>query len=420
MFQKLESLTMCLLTPSPTALKMFCEAMPHITKLNLSLWGYPETYDYKNSYDDVMRAIAANMPHLMHLRISYCTVRPEAIEYLLPTEDNALGGCPELVELNLYGIICVDVKLLKKILLALPKLKFLAHELVVNALVDLTEEEMGVDTARSLDSLVSWIGLKQSKSLPSLRYEILSKSPVFQRLKNNIADVCITINEREQNESALVADILLSLTKLRSVKLWYISEASKHFLPLLESIGDRLQELSLYDISSSLCVDDIVRTCPKLAWLIMGHYQEDNLLPRNDINLHYDQIEKPIKQPVLNCLTLLCLKDIGEQMCSADMLIALLQSPNLNDIRLEHLEAMSDDVMFNVLSSPGCAALSKVSEFVVYDCPLITEAPFVQWLPRENCSLQRMRFYNCEKIDCEILVSVAKKCPRAVIIEGTK
>ena len=412
----MERLRLGLLTPSPTALERFCEAMPHITNLYLSLGHQPKGYNENNSYDGVLRAIAGNMPHLKLLNISFCTVEPRAIEYLLPTEENALGGCPELVELYLYGIICVDVKLLKKILLALPKLRYLKHELLVNALADLTEEEMGVDTARSLYCLSSWIDQEQFKNLPSVRYEILSKSPVFQRLKNNITTACVTINEQEHNESALVADVLLSLSNLRSIQLGYISEASKHFLPVLESIGDRLQELSLYDSSSSLCVDDIMRACPNIEWLTIVHRSANNALS--------SQIKKPSKLPVLSRLKLLCLKNISGQMCSVDMLIALLQSPNLNHIRLEHLEAMSDDVMFNVLSSPGCAVLSKVSEFLVNSCPMITAEPFVQWLNREDCPLQclsspqplRLRFYNCEKIDCKILVSVAEKCPRALII----
>ena len=413
MFQKLERLTLRLLTPLPTALERFCWAMPHITKLNLSLWGHPETY-HKNSYDGVLRAIAGNMPHLKYLDISCCIVKHKAIKYLLPTEDNTLGGCPKLVELNLSCILSVDVKLLKKILLALPKLRFLGHELLVYALVNLTEEEMDVDTARSLYCLSSWIDAKQFTNLPSGPYNILSQSPVFQRLKNNITTAGIAINEREQNETAIVADVLMSLTKLSSIQLWYISEANKYFLPVLESMGDRLKHLSLYDISDSLCVDDIMRTCPNLARLIITHRQQDDASPRNGINLHNNQIEKSSKQPVLNCLTLLCLRNIGKQMCSADMLIALLQSHNLIHIRLEYLEAMSDDVMFNVLSSPGCAALSKVSEFFVNRCPLITEAPFVQWLKRENCSLQHIehvRSSNCENVDCEILALLLRKAP---------
>ena len=295
-------------------------------------------------------------------------------------------------------------------------MRFLGHQLLVNALVDLTEEEMGVDTARSLTFLDSWIGLKHVENFPSVHFHVLVKSPVFQRLINNITTVHITINEQKQNESAQVASVLLSLTKLRCLKLGKVPEASKHFLPVLESIGDRLQHLTLLTTSGSISVDDIMRTCSKLSDLKLYCCQEDDAPPGNGINLHYDQIGKPRKQPVLDYLTRLCLGNIGKQVCSADMLMTLLQSPNLKTILLFNLEALSDGVMISVLSSPRCAALSKVTQFTVIACRYITAAPLVHWLATENCSLGQLRFIVCEKIDCKILEDAAKKFPRTLIL----
>ena len=92
--------------------------MPHITKLSLT-----EAH-YDDKYDGLLRAIATNLHQLKYLDISDSDVDPKAIEYLLPTQDNALGGCPELVHLDLMGVEDVDVELLKKIILALPKYSF--------------------------------------------------------------------------------------------------------------------------------------------------------------------------------------------------------------------------------------------------------------------------------------------------------
>ena len=389
-----------------------------MTKLDMSLQHHPKGYRNNHIYDGVLRAIAANMPHLKCLDISYCIVEPEAIEHLLPTEDNTLGGCPELVELNLNGILRVDADLLKKIILVLPKLKVLSNELLVHALVDLTDDEMDVDTARSLYIVDLFVDPKHFEHLSPVRFDSLAKSPVFQRLRNNITHVYIATDKGEQNRSAFIASVLMSLTKLRYLQLWGISETHKLFLPVFKSIGDRLQYLSLYNTFESISVQDITRTCPKLTRLKLKRCQEDDASPRNGINLHSDQIEKPRKQPVLHCLTSIYLGKMGEQVCSADVLIALLLSPNLNHIRLEYLEALSDDVMFKVLSSPGRAALSNVTEFIVYDCLLITEAPFVEWLDRENCSLQRLRFSKCENVDCKTLSVAVEKYPRAVNING--
>ena len=108
--------------------------MPHITKLTLT------EAKYDDKCDGLLKAIAYNLHHMKYLDISDSEVDAKAIEYLLPSDDNALGGCPELVHLDLCSVQNVDVELLKRILLALPKLRFLKHELLVNALGDLTEE----------------------------------------------------------------------------------------------------------------------------------------------------------------------------------------------------------------------------------------------------------------------------------------
>ena len=154
-FQKLKRLTLRLLTPSPSALERFCEAMPHITKLNLSLEHHPKGYSNNNCYDGVLRAIGANMHYLKCLDISYCIVEPKAIEYLLPTEDNTLGGCPELVHLNLNGIIGVDVEWLKKIIPELPKLTYIIHKSFKDALINLAGEGLGLDTTRLTNFLMA-------------------------------------------------------------------------------------------------------------------------------------------------------------------------------------------------------------------------------------------------------------------------
>ena len=405
----MECLILRSLIPSPTALQRFCHTMKHITEL------YVYSIDDKNNYDGMLRAIAANMPDLKSLNIPNCTVEVKAIECLLPTEDNALGGCPDLVELNLSDIINGDVTLMKKIILALPKLRSLIHDLFVDALMALTEDEMGVDTARSLDSLFVPERFEVS---PSIRYDILVRSPVFQRLINNITKIDIVIGEQEERECALIADVLISMKKLRRLTLWGTSEARKHFLPVLESIRDQLQDLVLHEISRSLSLHDVMRTCPRLVNLQLCHSQEDESALENVFSIHDDQIEKPSKMPVLQCLTRVHIETMDKQICSADMLMALLQSPKLNNIHLSYLGAMSDDVMFNVLSSP--AALSNVTQFSVYFCPLLTAAPFVHWIDRENCSLKDFSFSKHDNIDYKILRDVAERCPRALIIDETE
>ena len=409
-FQKLKSLTLNSLNASLTALETFCAAMPRITKMDLS---YAKRED---KYDRVLMAIAANMHHLKSLNISYCTVdHPKAIEHLLPTEDNTLGGCPDLVELDLCYVGNVHAELLKKIILALPKLRSLKHELLVDALADLTEEEMGEDTARCLNSLnVNLLGNRRSY----ISCDIMAKSPVFQRLRHNITTVDIreAINIAEQRESSLSADVLMSLPNLENITLRWTSEAHRRVLTLLESSGDRVKYLRLQFISGNLSVQDIMKACRNLVELSLTYRRFIGNSQRSG-NKQHDQLQWKSKLPVLHCLTEIYLRDMDEERCSEEMLLALLQSPNLSKITLEKLEVMSDDVMFNVLSSRDCNALSNVKELTVKQCPLITEAPLVHWISRENCSLQYICFYKCKKINHERLRAGAEKYPKPLMIE---
>ena len=388
--------------------------MPHMTKLILP------SADLK---DGVLRAIATNMHHLKHLDITDCKVEPKSIEHLLPTEINALGGCPELVELNLSYIISVDVKLLKKIILALPKLRRLKHDLIINALGGLTEEEMGADTARCLNTIYARHVFNISNdSRIFIRYDILAKSPVFQRLNNNITvvDIEVPLGRQAHRRFASLADVLMCLPKLKWMTLCNISEVGGQVVSLMESIGNRLENLELFGISSNPSVHDIMRTCRnvveiKLCCNLCCEVVDESL--NNSNNLHQDQAEELSKLPVLNYLTEISLTYLNKNVCSAKMLIALMQSPGLKYICLNNVEVMSDDVMKNVLSSGCCRALSKVTDFTVNECPLITAPSFVHWLTRENCSLQYISFCKCEKVDYKVIRVCAEKYPRALIIE---
>ena len=367
----MKSLTWEPLTTSPTSLENLFPAIPHITKLTIT----------KAKYDDkfvgLLRAIAANLHQLTYLDLSYSEVDTNAIENLLATENNALGGCPELVHLDLLGADDVDVELLKKIILALPKLRFLEHGLMVNALGNLTEEDMGEDTARHLKNLCArnWYS--------PVRFDRLAKSPTFERFKNNITTVNIVAPIAEgQQKSALLADVLIWLPNLTSVTLCDISKSHHHVSSLLESIGDRLEYLKFCYLSGNLSIQDIMRICKNLIRLFLDDY-----LLINDNNRHLEETKELSKLPVLNYLTEIHLYSINKDVCSADMLIALLQSPNLKAIYLFNVEVVSDDVMFNVLSSGCSTALSKVTKFAV-GSPLLTAEPLVQWLATKNCSLE--------------------------------
>ena len=203
------------------------------------------------------------------------------------------------------------------------------------------------------------------------------------------------------------------------MKLSGISEAHEHVLPLLDTIGDRLVLVELFDLSGYLSVQDIMRTCTNVVELELCYRHFKNGALKNDSNklVQQNQIESTSKMPVLHCLTKVILEHMNKEICSSDMLIALLQSPNLKNVLLGDLEAMTDDVMWTVLSSSDCAGLSKVTRFSVSHCSLITEALLVHWINREDCPLQYIIFSNCPGINCNVLKAAAKKCHKALRIE---
>ena len=186
-------------------------------------------------------------------------------------------------------------------------------------------------------------------------------------------------------------------------------------LPLLESIGGRVEYLGLVCSTGNLSVQDIMRTCRNLVKLSLTYIRNDSRESVNDMD--HDQVKRPDIQPVLNYLTEIDLKHLGEVVCSAEMLIALLQSPHLRIVYLYRLKAMCDDGIFNALSSRGYTALSKITKFSIKQCPLIGAAPFVYWLSRDNCSLQHLCISICKKMNYETLKDAAEKYTKTLMIE---
>ena len=293
-------------------------------------------------------------------------------------------------------------------------MRSLRHELFVNALGELTEEEMGVDTARCLNGLYGADVYRLSDNDYFLmRYHILIKSPVFQRLKNITT---VDIQVKKHKEAKLLADVLTLLPNVKHLELCGVLDTKYQALPLLESIGDRLVSLSLDQLSGNLSIRDVMRTCPNLVKLTLCNlrYLRDNPLNK-DSSIHHDQADQHSNLPVLNYLDNICLQGLDGGVCRSDVLVALLQSPNLNKITLVDLGALSDDVMWDVLSSPGCDALTKVKELTMRSA-LITAEPLVLWISSENCSLQYMEFCGCEKMDYDVIRAAAESYPEALII----
>ena len=378
--------------PVPNTLLVdLCVTMKHVKELNLV-----ERLSY-NGCDEVLRAISANMPKLQELNIAHCSGSLSAIQCLLPTAENPQSGCPDLQILNLLHVPGVTVELLKKIIICLPKLRYLKNRLMVKALLEITDEELGMNSGRCMEHL--YLNLPDKRKDSSVQSHILQNAPVF-------AEECnVTRVDMFELNCSIVStkDSLMPLKKLNSITFDNMSRKSRdEFMSLLESKGDCLGYLRLTDSYRIVSLCDIAKTCPKLEKLMVTYCgpdaESDSVSERND-------------RPILPCLKKINLYDVTKAMCSSETLISLLLGPQLEEISLSGVHAMSNDVMFKVLSSSR-ASLSKVKYFQLSGCPAITAAPFVQLLSKDNIALEDLHINYCNMVDQDVLHAAVEKCPQ--------
>ena len=384
---------------SHTLLVDLCETMTHMKELNLSdLLGHPWG-------DKVLRAISVSMPQLQNLNIAYSEVSLSALECLLPTEEIPRSGCPDLQVLNLMGV-STTVEFLKKIIIRLPKLRSLKHKLMVDVLVEITDDELGMNSGRCLENLYLDVPKKQKD--PSSQCLILENAPVFA-VECNVTQIDI-VYDIKSIVSTKVS--LLPLKKLNSISFHRVSKSRDGLMSLLESKGDCLEYVRLTKSNESVSLYDIIRTCPKLKNLMVSYPMISYFNTESDSAADpQNQKEEQIDRCVLPCLKKIALFHVTKDMCSSETLISLLLSPQLEEISLSVVQAMSNDVMFKVMSSSR-AALSKVKHFALTSCSAITAAPFVQWLSMDKIALDDLHFRYCEMEDEDVLHAAVKNYPR--------
>ena len=375
----------------------FTIAMPHLTHLNLS-----SVLRY-NNYSDVLRAISTQMPQLTWLDISNSDdVHPDDIEYLLPIE-GCQRGCPKLVYLNINNNVLVNIELLKKIILYLPRLQYLKHSLLMKTLEGLTEQEMGVETARCLRYI------QNSKLIDEpIDYTLFLRGPVLPRLCN-ITEVDILVTEQSDH---YIKELLMPLKKIKIMSLDGMSQSREHLLPVLESNGGCLEHLRLHDVSGNLNLNDIIRTCPRLEKLIMQCSSVDESARLKIETSEVDHVLTCLRKVYLQC---------SDSLCSEATLLSVLKSSSLEEIFLLNIDAVSDAVIFNYLSYLcGCyVRSSKVKKFFSYSCQSITEAPFVSWLAMKECMLEYLYLEDCSMINGSVLKNAVEKYPKFLSLFAT-
>ena len=251
---------------------------------------------------------------------------------------------------------------------------------------------MGGDTTRCLRHLCTE---ERRRYKHRNNFDRLLRTPATQGI-SNITSLMVT-----EQSMPFIIDIVMRLPRLNTLILYGVSKSYKSLLPLLESFGDRLQDLTLLVISGDMNVGDIIRTCPMLQKLVIDCSSED-------------RVETYHGDHVLHYLETIILSYTNEQLCSKEILESILQSPNLREINLDNIDALSDDVLFKVLACLrwGCTPFSKVVNFSLINCAKITAEPIIHWLSIDSCVLKYINISNCPAIKIDELNTAAEKYPK--------
>ena len=357
--------------------------------------------------DEVLRTIAVSMPQLQQLDLRDCSGSLSAFEYLLPSEDLGRRGCPDLQILNFRRYDDITIKLLKNILFCLPKLRILGHKLMVDVLAEVTDEELGLKSGRCLEIL--------TVNTHVMGCSILQNAPIFA-LDCNITQVDITIT---LSSNKAVLDLLMPFQNLKSISILGMEKSCEGIMSVLESKGHRLETLHLKEVHTCVTPCDIIRTCPMVEELTLNYvYYKGNSESEADHEYQKNLHEDGSVLPYLKNLTLM---NVSKELCSSDTLISLLLGPQLEKICLGNVQAMSNDVMFRVLSCSS-ASLSKVKSFTLDRCPVVTAAPFVQWLNKEKIMLEDLHIKFCGIDGEDVLHAAVEKYPQplnVIVISDT-
>ena len=363
-----------------------------------------------SSYDEVLMAISTGMPHLVTLDIIGANVSSSAIRCLLPTKGLFRRGCPELEAIDMRGVKCIDVGMLKDFILGLPKLEVLLHLLMAHVLAEITDKEARASlrclTTFSFPSLLHG-DFSHISTNTKLRYDILQKAPEFAMSCN----IWIVDIDLKGHTDISLTDLLMPLTKLETINLYNLSNFhNKDLLIVLGSKGHQLKDLHLEDVIETISLHDIVRTCPSLCKFTLKY-----ACSVASVDDQKEQLEEPSDIPYLSNLEELTLANLSQKKCSSILLMAFLVSSYLEKIKLTSVEVSSNTHLFNIhqARSPSRSnSFTSLRSFHVEDCPKITAAPFVRLLAMDDTKLDELHIEDCDMDDEDVLHEAVENYPR--------
>lgn len=237
-----------------------------------------------------LKIIGTKCPKLRYLDLSFIIgLLSDHFLHLIPSEENA--GCPALETLNIFDCGICD-KVVKQLVLKLPKLTELGYKEIGRVLKNLLKENVKI---RLKFTHLNCLGEKTRKtSIPSLRCNKV--------VANAISEICPSVTHLKVRVQDADVEALTNLENLNSVEFLYnVGKATSPFVHTNNFFAVRGQNLTsvaliCYSISM-IHVNSLGKDCPNLTSLwLRSHYFNvfrgcHDELPK-DLSMAHDYFKK--------------------------------------------------------------------------------------------------------------------------------
>ncbi|KAH0630462.1 hypothetical protein JD844_013503 [Phrynosoma platyrhinos] len=388
------------------------KSLPHLTRLNLS----------KTQCNiEVLTAVGSCCFGLRELDLSTCEdVTPESLLHLVYNPVDRALCCQELETLRVCNLMPSSyvhelVWALAFVLLALPRLKHLIHDSIVDAVCLLYHQHFdSVQIVPEFPSLAQLaIGRMSNTNENNSRVSLALREiyaldeyswPVACTVCPHLEEVSMFIRDGPNwGQNFLSCGSLVHLTincmgRRDLQELW----------PVTKNLGAQLHSLTVegFSLKDELSLYTLLDHCQNLKKLRVNFFsslQGDHVQVRNGDALNFDVSLPPLKFPQLSSFYLMHsnmenpLPAQHAKVLEISLAFLLKYSPQLENLDLIGL-TLSLDEMFQMVLVTDEAALQRLKKLslIQVDVSMYT----IDLLLSSNNQLNYLRMYNCSKI-CE-------------------
>ena len=365
-----------------------CSSLTDITKLNLH---------HTRTNDDVVETVAKYMPALEWLDLSFCTITDKGVIYLVPGQCNGFShGSPNLISLDLQSIEGITIIGVEALLKGLPQLDYLRHSLVCDAVTSIVSKSGPEEISFGLTNMYY-----DHYEICSLDHPGFTLSELFVSLSAACSNVTVLNVSLQQMSDEGVGLALTQFGSLTDVTLSSINSFKVTVLPLLKELGHQLNSLYLNDVNG-VAFRDFFKYCKHLSELSI------QLEPRNHIDVQWFPLGYDCNH-ILSVLHFLSIKGLNdnthntnEQVAAEYWMRALLSSPLLETVHLEHVTALTDHSLLSLMMPPPAdgddnqgVSFRHLETLICNDCPQISGEPFIDLVTTAQTNIKTLHIFNC-------------------------